>query len=158
MALACFQTLLDSTVSEAERDAKQRRRLGFEARVGYSKLPYPYRRREKLPRSPSPTQHEFGRNGLCSRSRFAQYGSFGYVGTRLERQNTEAKGNTRDHATAEQLLANLENLNAEFIKQGIAPQDSLQRLNEFAIYQINLLTIVQNKIWNKGKEARLLPK
>lgn len=62
--------------------------------------------------------------------------------------NPDAKGNMRDHATAEQLLvlANLENLNAEFIKQGLKADARLQRLNEIAIYQMNLLTTVQNKI------------
>ena len=70
--------------------------------------------------------------------------------------NPEAKGNMRDNATAEQLLvlANLENLNAEFIKQGLNPQDRLQRLNEIAIYQMNLLTTIQNKILNSREDNK----
>ena len=61
--------------------------------------------------------------------------------------NPEIKGNMRDNASVEQLLvlANLENLNAEFIKQAMSAQDRLQRLNEIAIHQISLLTTVQNK-------------
>ena len=63
----------------------------------------------------------------------------------------------RDNATAEQLLvlANLENLNAEFIKQGLKSEDRLQRLNEVAIYQMNLLTTIQNKMLNKADEKRI---
>ncbi len=59
-------------------------------------------------------------------------------------QNPEAKGNIRDHATTEQLLvlSNLENLNAEFIKMGFSKEDRLQKLNDVAIYQMELLLSV----------------
>ena len=47
----------------------------------------------------------------------------------------------RDYATAEQLLvlANLENLNAEFIKMGFEKHIRLSKLNDVAIYQMQLL-------------------
>ncbi len=81
---------------------------------------------------------------------------FGKTSREWKAANPEGKGNMRDSATAGQLLvlANLENLNAEFIKQGLKAEERLQRLNEIAIYQMNLLTTVQNKILNpqvKGK-------
>lgn len=77
---------------------------------------------------------------------------FGKTAREWKADNPEAKGNMRDNATAEQLLvlANLENLNAEFIKQGLKSEDRLQRLNEVAIYQMNLLTTIQNKMLNKA--------
>lgn len=55
--------------------------------------------------------------------------------------NPTLKGNLRDNATAEQLLvmANLENLNAEFIKMGLDKQTRLTKLNKVAIYQMQLL-------------------
>ena len=55
--------------------------------------------------------------------------------------NPDLKGNMRDYATAEQLLvlANLENLNAEFIKMGFPKDDRLRKLNDVAIYQMQLL-------------------
>jgi hypothetical protein len=73
---------------------------------------------------------------------------FGKTAKVWKADNPNIAGNMRDNATAEQLLvlANLENLNAEFIMQGMNAQDRLQRLNEIAIYQMNLLTLVQNKI------------
>ncbi len=76
---------------------------------------------------------------------------FGKIARDWKAANPQAKGNMRDNATAEQLLvlANLENLNAEFIKQGLGSQERLQRLNEIAIYQMNLLTTIQNKMLNK---------
>ena len=55
--------------------------------------------------------------------------------------NPTLKGNMRDYATAEQLLvlANLENLNAEFIKMGLEKHLRLSKLNDVAIYQMQLL-------------------
>ena len=82
---------------------------------------------------------------------------FGKTAREWKADNPEAKGNMRDNATAEQLLvlANLENLNAEFIKQGLKSEDRLQRLNEIAIYQMNLLTTIQNKMLNKAGDKRI---
>ena len=58
------------------------------------------------------------------------------------------EGNMRDYATAEQLvvLANLENLNAQFIKQGISSQERLLKLNEVAIEQLQLLLKYTKKL------------
>jgi KilA-N domain len=55
--------------------------------------------------------------------------------------NPDLKGNMRDFATVEQLLvlSNMENLNAEFIKMGISKEDRLTKLNDIAIYQMQLL-------------------
>jgi len=53
----------------------------------------------------------------------------------------------RDYASAEQLvvIANLENLNAQFIKQNIPHEERLLNLNEVAIEQLNLLLNYKNK-------------
>ncbi|MFN4254175.1 MAG: KilA-N domain-containing protein [Saprospiraceae bacterium] len=66
---------------------------------------------------------------------------FGVTAKQWREANPDLRGNLRDHATAEQLLvlANLENLNAEFIKQGLDKQARLLRLNEIAIHQLQLL-------------------
>jgi KilA-N domain len=60
--------------------------------------------------------------------------------------NSDLKGNMRDYATAEQLLvlANLENLNAEFIKMGFSKENRLTKLNDVAIYQMQLLVAMPN--------------
>jgi len=52
------------------------------------------------------------------------------------------------YASAEQLvvLANLENLNAQFIKQNIPFEDRLIKLNEVAIEQLQLLLKYTTKI------------
>ena len=68
--------------------------------------------------------------------------------------NPKLKGNVRDYASSEQLLvlANLENLNAEFIKQGLNQQERLTRLNEIAIHQMGLLvSMPQMKALKNGE-------
>ena len=66
---------------------------------------------------------------------------FGHTARQWKEQNPELKGNIRDSATTEQLLvlANLENLNAQFIRDGLAQDERLHKLNEIAIYQMELL-------------------
>lgn len=67
---------------------------------------------------------------------------FGVTAKQWQLANPSKKGNIRDHATAEQLLvlANLENLNAHLIKERLAQDERLQKLNEVAIYQMALLS------------------
>lgn len=69
--------------------------------------------------------------------------------------NPDLKGNMRDYATTEQLLvlANLENLNAEFIKMGFPKEDRLRKLNDVAIYQMQLLVAMPSIGLLKGNEA-----
>ena len=66
---------------------------------------------------------------------------FGFTAKQWQAMNSELKGNVRDYASAEQLLvlANLENLNAHFIKEGLSQDERLEKLNEVAIYQMGLL-------------------
>ena len=66
---------------------------------------------------------------------------FGVTAKQWREVNPDLKGNMRDYASSEQLLvlANLENLNAEFIRQGLSQNDRLTRLNEIAIHQMELL-------------------
>ena len=66
---------------------------------------------------------------------------FGLTAKQWSEQNSKLQGNMRDYASAEQLvvLANFENLNAEYIKQGIKSKERLLKLNEVAIEQLQLL-------------------
>lgn len=63
-------------------------------------------------------------------------------------QGDKKRGNLRDNASPEQLLvlANLETHNAEFIKDGLSQEERLQKLNEIAIYQMELLVKMDLKI------------
>lgn len=66
---------------------------------------------------------------------------FGLKAQEWKSENHREKGNIRDHATVEQLviLANLETLNAEFIRQGLESLERLKKLNEIAIIQMRSL-------------------
>ena len=63
---------------------------------------------------------------------------FGMTAKEWKKANPNAKGNIRDNATISQLivLANIENLNATFIKDGLSQTERLLRLNKEAIYQL----------------------
>ena len=73
---------------------------------------------------------------------------FGQTAKQWRNQHSESKGNIRDEATIEQLivLANLESLNAEYIREGISPAERLSKLNKVAIYQLNSL-------WNNSLKS-----
>jgi hypothetical protein len=66
---------------------------------------------------------------------------FGMTAKDWREQNPKASGNVRDYADVLYLvvLSNLENLNAEMIKSGIAQRERLVRLNETAKHQLGLL-------------------
>ncbi len=67
---------------------------------------------------------------------------FGRTAREWRDANPGKDGNMRDHATLEQLLvlANLENMNAEFIHMELPQSDRIKRLNAIAIRQMQTLT------------------
>jgi hypothetical protein len=66
---------------------------------------------------------------------------FGKTAAEWRSENPKEKGNIRDYANVSQLvcLANLENLNAVFINDGLEQADRLKKLNKIAIQQMKLL-------------------
>jgi len=79
---------------------------------------------------------------------------FGLTAKQWSEANPKKEGNIRDYASAEQLvvLANLENLNAQFIKQNISFEDRLIKLNEVAIEQLHLLLKYTTKIGKQHQD------
>jgi hypothetical protein len=67
---------------------------------------------------------------------------FGITAAMWREANPDKKGNIRDYADILQLvcLANLENLNALFINEGLSQEIRLERLNQIAIQQMRILT------------------
>jgi len=67
---------------------------------------------------------------------------FGKTAKQWRETHPDQDGNIRDEANAAQLvcLANLENLSALFIAEGIGQEDRLRKLNQIAIGQMRLLT------------------
>ena len=66
---------------------------------------------------------------------------FGKTAKEWRDANPKLEGNNRDYADVTQLvcLANLENLNAEYIRAGLVQKDRLMKLNESAIVQMKSL-------------------
>jgi len=67
---------------------------------------------------------------------------FGKTAAQWRSDNPREKGNIRDQAESAQLLclANMENLNAHFIAEGVEQPERLRRLNQLAIQQMRILT------------------
>ena len=66
---------------------------------------------------------------------------FGKTARQWRTENIDLKGNMRDYATMNQLicLANMENLNAVFINEGLNQKERLIKLNKIAIQQMSVL-------------------
>lgn len=66
---------------------------------------------------------------------------FGKTAKQWRDENPDEKGNIRDYANVSQLvcLANLENLNAVFIGEGMPQHERLKKLNQIAIGQMRIL-------------------
>ncbi|MCP5536148.1 MAG: KilA-N domain-containing protein [Akkermansiaceae bacterium] len=79
---------------------------------------------------------------------------FGQTAREWRDANPDKEGNMRDHATLEQLLvlANIENMNAEFIHMELPQGERLKRLNAIAIRQMQTLTARTAKQLEGGTE------
>jgi hypothetical protein len=66
---------------------------------------------------------------------------FGITAKEWKNNNPDLKGNIRDYASLNELicLANLENLNSVLINDGVSQSIRLERLNNIAISQMNIL-------------------
>ena len=72
---------------------------------------------------------------------------FGQTAKQWREANPDLKGNIRDYASINELicLANMENLNAVLINEGISQSDRLVKLNQIAIQQMKVLEEVNNR-------------
>jgi hypothetical protein len=84
---------------------------------------------------------------------------FGKTAKQWREENIGKEGNIRDFSTMEQLLvlANMESLNAEFIRMGLTPSERLKKLNETAITQLKSLLGLRaiKKLGNDKKQDKL---
>jgi hypothetical protein len=71
---------------------------------------------------------------------------FGMTAQQWRNTNPGKEGNMRDYSTIEQLLvlANLESMNAEFIRMGLPQGERLRKLNAIAIQQLKSLVGTDN--------------
>lgn len=82
-------------------------------------------------------------NTYASEADILNVALFGMTAKQWRDANPNKAGNIREYATIEQLLvlANIENMNAEFIKMGLPPKDRLARLNKIALSQLATLAV-----------------
>ena len=80
---------------------------------------------------------------------------FGQTAQQWRAANPKLDGNMRDYATIEQLLvlANIEGMNAEFIRMNLPQGERLKRLNAIAIRQMTTLTASSRKALPGEKKA-----
>ena len=76
---------------------------------------------------------------------------FGMTAKEWREANPDLKGNIRDYATINELicLANMENLNAVFINEGVLQPNRLIKLNQIAIQQMKILQETEYRKWLK---------
>ena len=67
---------------------------------------------------------------------------FGMTAKEWREANPELTGNIRDYATINELicLSNMESMNSVMIQEGVTQAGRLERLNEMAIHQMEILT------------------
>ena len=77
---------------------------------------------------------------------------FGKTAKEWRNENPDLKGNIRDYASIEQLIVmvNLENMNANFIEQGIEQKQRLLELNKIA--RVQLKSLLDNKSVKRLKD------
>ena len=80
---------------------------------------------------------------------------FGQTAQQWRVANPTLEGNIRDSATIEQLLvlANIEGMNAEFIRMNLSQSERLTRLNQIAIRQMTILMASNRKALPGEKKA-----
>jgi hypothetical protein len=72
---------------------------------------------------------------------------FGVTAKEWKDANLTLKGNMRDYASINELicLANMENLNAVFINDGLSQRDRLIKLNQIARHQMSILQDIESR-------------
>ncbi len=78
---------------------------------------------------------------------------FGKTAKQWRDEHPDLSGNIRDHATINQLicLSNMENLNAVFINDGLTQSERLEKLNQIAISQMQILENIEERRFLAGK-------
>ena len=131
-------------VKEFERlKAEEMRRFGWDIKRNLSKINYRIHT-DAIKENLIPPELSAKQISLvyASEADVLNMALFGMTAKEWRDSHPELKGNIRDYANVSQLvcLANLENLNAVFISEGMPQAERLARLNAIAISQMQVLT------------------
>ena len=135
-----FKLLL---IKEFERlKAEEQKQIGWNAKRELSKINYRIHtdaiKNNLIPKELSKNQINFV---YAEEADVLNMALFGMTAKEWRTNNPDLDGNIRDYATMNELicLANLENLNSVFIKEGLKQSERLEKLNKIAISQMQIL-------------------
>ena len=135
-----FKLLL---IKEFERlKAEEQKQIGWNAKRELSKINYRIHtdaiKNNLIPKELSKNQINFV---YVEEADVLNMALFGMTAKEWHTNNPDLDGNIRDYATMNELicLANLENLNSVFIKEGLKQSERLEKLNKIAISQMQIL-------------------
>ncbi|MCJ8270314.1 MAG: KilA-N domain-containing protein [Psychrosphaera sp.] len=121
---------------------QEHKQLGWDIRRNLTKINYRIHT-DAIKRNLIPTSLNKQQIGYvyASEADILNVALFGKTAAQWRHENTDEKGNIRDIANVSQLvcLANMENLNAVFIDEGLEQAERLVRLNQIAIQQMTIL-------------------
>ncbi|MCD6346385.1 MAG: KilA-N domain-containing protein [Bacteroidales bacterium] len=132
---------------------KEQNQLGWNAKRELAKINYRIHtdaiKEYLLPNTLTPKQVSYV---YASEADVLNMALFGKTAKHWRDENPQLKGNIRDYTNVSQLvcLANLENINAVFINEGLLQTDRLVKLNQIAIGQMKIL-LVDNNIRKLGE-------
>ena len=144
-----FKLLL---IKEFERlKAEEQKQIGWNAKRELSKINYKIHtdaiKNNLIPKELSKNQINFV---YAEEADVLNMALFGMTAKEWRTNNPNLDGNIRDYATMNELicLANLENLNSVFIKEGLKQSERLEKLNKIAISQMQILNNTDIKYLN----------
>jgi hypothetical protein len=138
-----FKLYLIKEFQRLKEDESRRLSLEWNLNRTLSKLNYRIHtdaiKEHIIPSAVTPAQINFA---YASEADLLNVALFGHTAKQWRDANPGRDGNVRDYASIEQLLvlANIEGMNAEFIRMGLSQAERLQRLNQIAISQLKTLT------------------
>ncbi len=137
-----FKLYLIKEFQRLKEDESRRLSLGWNLNRALSKLNYRIHtdaiKAHIIPALVNPEQINFV---YANEADVLNVALFGQTAKEWRDANPSLEGNMREHATIEQLLvlANIEAMNAEFIRMALSQPERLKRLNEIAILQLKSL-------------------
>lgn len=141
-----FKLLLIKEFERLKRE--EQKQLGWNARRELSKINYRIHTsaiKDNL--IPKELTKEEINNIYAEEADVLNMALFGMTAKTWKEKNKDKRGNIRDYAFIDELicLANLENLNAVFINEGLSQANRLDKLNKIAISQMKILLESNNK-------------
>lgn len=137
-----FKLYLIKEFQRLKDDENERRQLGWDLKRSLARINYVIHtdaiKNNLVPKKISKEQE---RQIYANEADVLNVALFGITAKEWRDGNPKKEGNMRDYTNVSQLvcLANLENLNAQFIKDGLRQSERLVKLNDIAIIQMQIL-------------------